>query len=182
MQTSPVIIVGLNPGGTLLNDPILDAHWAPATGSTWVDFAWGGHLPGETSLQRQVRRMAELLQVDLRETFSAQFIPFRSPRWEELDRKEEALLFGRKLWQWVLSESPAHLIVCIGKRVSAPELATIWHAQLERQVPAEWGKVTIDVYRNRETDKMVVGLPHLSTFRMFGRPASERAFLEAIRA
>ena len=89
LRTAKVIVVGMNPGGREVTGA---GQWAPEAGNAYVDDkTWGsdGELNG---LQRQVVAMFKGFDVDpLTDVIAAQLVPFRSPSWDDLPNREEAL-------------------------------------------------------------------------------------------
>ncbi len=175
LSTSDVAIVGLNPGGIRRHGP----EWSQELGNAYVVESWGGQRAGADPLQRQVQRLCQMVKVAPHEVFAAQFVPFRSNAWSDLARRPEAVAFARRLWAWALPQSEARLIVCLGKAVVAPEIAQILGAQFAGSVLAGWGNQTIDRYVT-DDGRLVLGVPHLGRFKLFGRPVSEAAFRNAL--
>ena len=176
LSTSTLAVIGLNPGGSRPHGPT----WSQEDGNAYFIESWGGQAKGADPLQRQVRRMLEMLAVrDPHQVFTAQFTPFRSPSWSDLDRRAEAIAFSEMLWRWALPQSPARLFICIGKGVSAPRIASLLGAAPEPPSPAGWGDQTIERYRTPD-GRRVIGLPHLGRFKLFGRAQSETAFRRAL--
>jgi uracil-DNA glycosylase len=176
LATADVAIVGLNPGGTRRHGP----PWSQKEGNAYFIEAWGGKRAGADPLQRQVQRMCQVLGVRQDAVFAAQFVPFRSNAWSDLTRKPEAVAFSRRLWSWALPQMKAKLFVCVGKGVVAPEIAGLLDARPIGAVPAGWGEQTIERYRTAD-GRLVLGLPHLSRFGLFGRAVSEAAFRTALK-
>jgi hypothetical protein len=177
MVSSSVALVGLNPGGSAPHGP----RWSQEEGSAYVIESWGGQAPGTDSLQRQVKLMLATIEEDPHRVFSAQFVPFRSPSWDALQRPQEAVAFSRELWAWTLSRSAAKVFLCLGKNVAAVNIADLIGARLVAHTPCGWGAQTIDSYRSMD-GRRVLGLPHLGRFQLFGRGKSEVAFLTALEA
>ena len=176
MATSEVAIIGLNPGGTRRHVP----PWSQEQGNAYFIESWGGKASGTDPLQRQVQRMCQILGADKDRVFAAQFVPFRSNAWADLPRRPEAVAFSRRLWAWAIPRMNATRFICLGKGVVAPEIASILGAVPVDAVPAGWGTLTIERYRTPD-GRLVLGLPHLSRFALFGRPISESAFRTALR-
>lgn len=174
MDIATVALVTINPGGGGFEP----ARWSVENGSAYVVERWKGCQPGEENLQRQVRRMFELMNVDPINVLSGYLVPFRSPNFEELPNKEVSLKFGTELWREVFKRSPAKTIVAFGKG-TAPYLSNLLTAHPSTNISAGWGDQTIDVYRFGEVGRLIV-LPHLSRFGLFGREPSEAAFREAL--
>jgi hypothetical protein len=176
-QRATVAIVGLNPGG----DTFQPSMWSQESGSSYVVERWKGrNEPGSAPLQVQVRSMCELLRVDPAAVFGAYFVPFRSGRWSELPNRREALEFARRLWRWALPISPARTIICLGKDVTGEEIAGILGVAEKQSIPSGWGDYTIDRYVTKD-GRIVIGLLHLGTYKLFSRAESRAAFLRAIQ-
>lgn len=175
LQSATIALVTLNPGGDRPNG----TDWSQEGGSGYVIEAWPGKTRGADKLQVQVQRMCRLLGVDPKEVLSGYFVPFRSPNWESLSRRDEAIDFGRRLWLWAFSNCQPKLILCVGKAVVAPEIARLIGAKLDGTLPTGWGDYTFDRYTN-DKGQVVLGMPHLSRFTLFGKPARDRAFKMAV--
>jgi hypothetical protein len=179
LASSPVALVGLNPGG---NRPDEWPSWSQESGSSYVVEAWDPPRPvGSAVLQRQVQLMLGLLGAEPNRTFSAQFVPFRSKSWDKLPRQEEALEFSRTLWRWLLPQMAARVLVCLGDGV-ARELAKLTDAKRVQRHPAGWANVTIDRFEAAD-GRVIVKVPHLSRYALFGRKDGQSAAAErALRA
>jgi hypothetical protein len=175
LTTKGLAIIALNPGGTRRHGP----QWSQEEGNAYFTESWGGKAGGSDRLQRQVQRMCHVMGAMKDDVFAAQFVPFRSNAWSDLTRRPEAVTFSRRLWSWALPLMKANLFICLGKGVVAPEIAALLGASSIGPVPAGWGDQTIERYRTRD-GRLVLGLPHLSRFGLFGRPVSEGAFRTAL--
>ncbi len=174
IKDADMALVTINPGGRVFEP----ARWSVERGSAYVVESWKGSAPGEERLQRQVRRMFELLGVNPTDVLSGYLVPFRSPDWGQLAHKGESLAFGVRLWRCVFSHSRAKTVFAFGKE-SAGYLAEVLTATLASRSYAGWGDQTIDEYRFGAGGRMIV-LPHLSRYGLFGRAESEAAFLAAL--
>jgi hypothetical protein len=141
LRTSKIALISLNPAGDTY-EPNTSA-WSQEGGSAYVIESWKKKGPGQETLQRQVQGLCRALGTNVSEAFSAVFVPFRSPSWDELPRRNEAKVFARVLWRWVLPQSPASTFICIGKEVG-PEIATILGARPLESKSAGWGQIRID--------------------------------------
>ena len=115
--------ITLNPGGR--TNPPTDILESCEARSAYVHGEWEGHEPGTAPLQRQVRAMFAWLDLDPETTLSAYFIPFRSPSYSELVRKEESYRFGVRLWRTIFAEVQPRLVVCMGNDVESG-LRAVW--------------------------------------------------------
>lgn len=175
LERAAVAIITLNPGGTAPHGP----DWSAETGSAYVAESWDGRPTGADPLQRQVQRLCAVLGTTPDDVFSAHFVPFRSPDWASLPRRPDAVAFARRLWAWAGARTAARTVVCVGKTVVGSEIATVFGARLERTVAAGWGEQSIDRYVAAD-GRIVLGLPHLGRFKLFGRSESEAAFRSAL--
>jgi hypothetical protein len=166
LRDAAVAFVGLNPGGGGPQDDYEYGRLWDFPGNAYFDEKWG---PGgtETAIQGQIRAWHELLGLKPDESLCAHFIPFRSPTWESLDHKPDALAFAEKLWQWVFDISPATLFVTMGKK-PASHLAALLEGTHVAQLPTGWGKQMIDVW-DTPSGRRIVGMPHPSRYRLLNR-------------
>jgi hypothetical protein len=180
LTTARVAVISLNPGGDRPHGP----DWSSEDGSAYRIEAWrwyGRHqIPGRDPRQDQVQRLCALLHVLPDDVLAGQFVPFRSPDWESLPNKPEALAFARRLWGEVFAEHRPEIVTCIGKSPHGREVAALLGARLMDRIPAGWGDHTIERYTFDERKRLIV-LPHLSRSRLFGRAASAAALNEAFR-
>jgi hypothetical protein len=180
LTTASVAVITLNPGGRVYED----AQWSFESGNAYEIEDWRkpsemGVPAGGKPLQLQVQRMLALAEVKPIDSFSAVFVPFRSPRWMDLPKRQESLEFSRRLWGWALPKLRAKLFLCVGKGVVTRELAALMEATKEEEAECGWKRQTIDIYRNSE--QTLLSIPHLSTFKMFGRDETDRLFLDLIQ-
>jgi len=172
LHTARVMLVGLNPGGRELNPPINEWHYEAGI-NAYVDEAWAGLKPGQHPLQQQVALLFEATDVDASEVFAANFVPFRSPSWRELDDQAGALEFSQNLWRHMISISPACLFLSLGKEAGR-QVAAVMDATYQGSYPVGWGRQTIDKFSN-DKGQVVLALPHLSRFRIFGNGRTQAA-------
>lgn len=180
-----LMFAGLNPGGGRYEPPLASVE----EGNAYRVERWG---PGGTlnPLQKQIRalydRLVALLPIHgserlMDQTLAVNFCPFRSPSWEALPHKKESLAFSIDLWRQMLPEVRPSVILCLtpvpfgGFRTVLEEMG----GQQVRQalIPVGWGAVHYEesLYQVSGHSVLLVRLPHLSRFRIFGRPASEEA-------
>ncbi|SFQ05226.1 hypothetical protein [Tranquillimonas alkanivorans] len=131
-------------------------------------------------LTDQFLRMCALLDVAPAQVLTGVVAPFRSDGWSALspDQRRAALELGRAFWREALA-SPGRqgpLVVCSDQ--AAKLVTDLLDARLEETLPAGWGNIAIRCFRGAE-DQRIVQLPHLSRFRLFGRPQSEPALARA---
>ncbi|HEX6072450.1 MAG TPA: hypothetical protein VFY95_05525 [Sphingomicrobium sp.] len=177
LREARVAFVGLNPGGGGPNDNYdYSGIWAVETGNGYFDERWGPNGT-QTTIQKQVQQWHKIIGVGPYQSFCANFVPFRSQNWISLVPKTEVLAFAKRLWAWVLDESPASLFVTMGKR-PAHHLADLLEAKHVAQFPTGWGRQTIDVW-DAPDGRRVVGMPHPSRYALFCRSGDASEIAEA---
>jgi hypothetical protein len=125
--------------------------------------------PGGLKLRQQLGAMVAWLGIDWQQTLSLNLVPFRSARWDAMpaDWRSASLEFATlSFWPLLLTHRTPRLILVFGD-ASARTLRGILDHPRPRRYSVEWGKVTADVSDSNAT--AIVRLPHLSTFRIFGR-------------
>jgi len=175
LRDARVAFVGLNPGGGGAGDDHpYEETWDQPLGNAYFVESWGPN--GSLSpIQRQVQAWHTMLGIGADESLCAQFVPFRSPDWHRLDRKEEALAVAARLWRGVLDVSPASLLVTMGK-LPAEHLGSLLEGRVVATLPTGWGNSTIDVL-DTPGGRRIVAMPHPSRYQLFNRlgNASEQA-------
>jgi hypothetical protein len=172
--TASVVLVTTNPGGANFEAP----RWSVEEGSAYEIERWKGCAPGQETLQRQVRRMFQVIGVKPDKVLSGYFVPFRSQDWDKLPQKSNSIDFGIGLWRKIFEQISVQTVFAFGKGIT-PYMADILGARFHASYLAAWGEQTIDKYLFGSDQRLVV-LPHLSRFSLFGRPQSEAAFRAAI--
>jgi hypothetical protein len=179
-----LLFVGTNPGGSSYEAPQPSVE----TGNAYrVETHWGSGSQHQSQVRRLYEELARRLERDdteplMDETLVSNFCPFRSPSWDALVNRERSVAFSQELWRdvWhrVLGPVERPVMICNGiqaRRLFRPVLerpgARLIGAP-ERGLVG-WGQQT---YELAEYDTaVVVTLPHLSRFAIFGRPESQRA-------
>jgi hypothetical protein len=174
IASAKIALITLNPGGSVYEAPLFSVE----TGSAYVTERWKNFPPGEEKLQRQIKRMFEIMGVRPEDALSGYLVPFRSRNWADLAEKKLSLKFGAQLWKNLLRDSSPEKVIAFGKDI-ADEVSDILQAKLHRETLAGWGDQTIAVYRYNNVGRLLV-LPHLSRFSLFYRAVSERAFADAL--
>jgi hypothetical protein len=167
LTTAKLALVTLNPGEGFQPPP----KWSMENGVSYFEGEeWEKYKAGQSPLQKQVQFLAKALEIDLKDVFSAQFVPFCSRSWDVLPNRKDTLNFCRELWRdWVLPRLVATTIIAIGKGVVAQQLAKL----LDVQKPprkfhlTDWKGQTIDRYEGR--GRTLISIPHLSRYKIFGR-------------
>lgn len=169
LYTAPIALITLQPAGETPHGP----EWSCEEGSAYEIESWEGKPIGRHILQVQIQRLCEMLNIAPADLFSAHYVPFRSPSWEIMPRKKEALAFSHQLWAWAFSRMVARTVICLGNKARL-ETAKLTGATLEMRLPSKWGNTFI--YRYKTIDgRTLIGLPHLSRYQLFSRPVSEDA-------
>lgn len=170
--------MGLNPGGgrgedVWSDDAALSLEDQCNNVNAYFDQPWGND-GGFTPLQRQIQllRDGHFPQVELKRLLSFQLIPFRSPSWSEFpaQSRQAAVEFGLKLMPWTLAHLRSDVpVIAFGLREMAPALVDWFEASNERRIPTGWGKIRATIYDTPKAQRLIF-LPHLSRYRIFGRP------------
>jgi hypothetical protein len=173
IETASVALITINPGGSKFEEP----RWSVEAGSAYAIESWKDRPPGQESLQRQVRRMFEIMAVKSEEVLSGYLVPFRSSTWNALENKQASKEFGLSIWRDILDRPKPRTVIAFGKDI-ADDIASLLDAKGCKKYSAGWGEQTIDTFHHGSGGKLIV-LPHLSRFSLFNRPQSEEAFLKA---
>ena len=170
-----VAFISANPG---LGPPSEESHALdePAGNSYRV-----GRARTLSPLTEQFLAMATFLGADPDDILTGVANPLRSRSLAELTQAQASA--GRALatefWRAALAYRPRTLVIaCSALATRVARDAT--GATLAGSIPAGWGRVRIRLYATGNGAR-VVQLPHLSRYRLFGRPASEAALASALR-
>ena len=170
LEGADVAFIGLNPGGS--SQPDDHAEFAMKQGSAYVVEAWGGCQPGTSPLQQQVRALFTGLSVKPESVLAGNLVPFRSPSWKNLERKDFSQKFGESLWADILQRGRPGLVIGMGRDVFAP-LSRILGATGIQTVAVGWGNVS--AMKATFPGGSLVVLPHLSRFGFVTREKSAGA-------
>ena len=166
LEKARVAFIGLNPGGDFL--PADHAVFAMEEGSAYARENWGSP-PGESRLQRQVLALFEMLGEPADAVLAGNLVPFRSPSWDALPKKENALTFGKSIWREILKKTQPPLVVTMGGQVTS-ELKNVLGVRKSDRVSVNWGNVCGE--RGSFINGVLVGIPHLSRFGVITRHES----------
>lgn len=184
--TPQIALITLNPGGKRQRPD--HPQNSCEEGCAYLVESWkNGMPPGEAPLQIQVRRMFAELAIKLRysgtpenlleESLSGYFVPFRSPSFEELEHRREALDFGESIWSSILESVRPGLIICIDTKTYERLKELIPRIYRLRETnhlrpKTGWGDYRADIVEFGESSEVrLLRLPHLSRFGLFGNPA-----------
>lgn len=163
---SEVAFIALNPGGSARTDRGTFA----VPGSAYVDESWAGYPPGQSPLQRQVRLLFSSVGIEPQKVLAGNLVPYHSPSWKALPRPKEAIAFGRSVWAEIIESAQPNLIICVGAETWRA-VSLLVAATPPTRIPLGWGAV--NGMRASFPRGRIIGLPHLSRFRVFGRTKSE---------
>jgi hypothetical protein len=185
--------VGLNPAGSTYEPPLFSTE----QGNAYRVERWGAD-GRPTALQVQVCRMygeiakgapgspspSHLMDA----TLAAHFCPFRSPGWASLHSRQESIEFSAALWRDILDVANPRVLICLGD--AGIHLARVLedkgaHLRIEPEVIwTGWGAITCALahYASPRGSTLLVRLPHLSRFKIFGRPQSRHAVRQVVEA
>ncbi len=175
-----LLLLGTNPGGRVFEDSIPSVE----TGNAYRTEPWDcGRL---NRLQRQVCYLFEQmspicsLSADqlMDDTLTANFCPFRSSSWSSLHAREDSLIFSRDLWRGIMTFTRPKIIISIG-HLPYHETYSLFRGMSfdessNERIPTGWGSIMIHsaVLTREESSVLLLGLPHLSRFSIFGRDDS----------
>ncbi len=168
LERARVAFVGLNPGGN--HAPADHAEFAMESGSAYAQERWG-KPPGQSTLQRQVLRLFEIVGEPPADVLAGNLVPFRSPSWEMLGSKDQALRLGRNIWEEILAHTRPQLVIGMGGS-TWPVLKQLLRVDSVQQELVGWGSVRGE--RGTFEGGTFVGLPHLSRFAIVTRKESQQ--------
>jgi len=190
--SSGILLLTLNPGGAR---PRPD-HDGPSVeaGSAYLVEDWEPpYSAGRAPLQVQVQQLFDALASDLsapadgtellNQSLGSYFVPFRSPSLADLRSKAASLEFAESLWSQILGEFSPRLVITIDHETTTRLRRVLERSGLplkdERRYPTGWGNVSAGLSAPETRGPAVLRLPHLSRYRVFGRPAS-RPFMDVL--
>lgn len=182
LDSNPAVaLITANPGGGVIP---ADHPWESCeNGSSYLYESWGTAAPGKGNLQIQIQLLFDKiiehggLSISrnelIEQSLTGYFIPFRSPRLDDLEHKQEAYQFGYDLWKNILRQVHPKLFVCIDKETHKglkSLISEVYGTTLKesRKVDTGWGSYTgdIDIFGDK-SEIIMIRLPHLSTFKLF---------------
>ena len=167
IEKSRIAFISLNPGRT--NKPENLEKLEELSGNSY-------EVEMQTSvspLTQQFLDLAELLGEKPINILTGAYVPFRSNNWQELNKnqKQLALKFSRYFWANALSN--VELIVSCGHTVTKG-LASSLDMTLHGEISSGWGNIKLRSFTNTQ-DQWLLGLPHLSTYKLMSRQSCKRA-------
>jgi hypothetical protein len=183
-KRTSLFFIGVNPGGRHGGNPELSVE----AGNAYRVERWPADRPDLNKLQTQVCRFFEGLAHELGRpcdelmdtSLGSNFIPFRGARLAEMDSKkrEEAIAYSARLWTDIFRALKPSAIVCNG-RLPFQEFMRILQSEgfkgVPKTTPTGWkGYDYSTTVMKRDDDRvLLVYLPHLSTFAIFGRESKK---------
>ncbi len=184
-----ILFLGLNPGGSKIPPDHPDRSCE--NGPAFLVETWGaGSGPGNAPLQNQVQKMfldlAEILPGSrgtrqlMNDSLLSYYIPFRSPNVSALPRRSESRIFAKLLWSDILQELRLKLIITMDKD-SFTDIVSILGQNGHTAYPkihkteVGWGNISAElaIFGSGIKRISVLRFPHLSRFKIFGRPESK---------
>ena len=177
-----IALISLHPGGDY--EPAEHPRGSCEVGNWYTSESWGDNPPGASSHQQQVRLMFRAIgdETDFRgpsdelisQSLVANFVPFRSPSFALLHKRDESVAFARALWGKVLPHAKPRLLVCLGREAHKglqkviPDSLGLDCTEV-RVLPTGWGTLTatLQTFGSGANQVRVLTLPHLSRFRLF---------------
>ncbi len=183
-ENTKLMFSGINPGGAHYGYPVPSVE----EGNAYRVERWGSH--GQPNgLQVQVRllyenladRLNQPVEVLMDETLATNFCPFRSPSWDRLPKKAESVMFSKRLWSSAFEHISPRVIICLTSTPFDHFEEVLRQKGFGRtdslKEPVGWGNVTYSSsrYESQYGNVLMIRLPHLSRYKIFGRPQSQHA-------
>ncbi|MDZ7573131.1 MAG: hypothetical protein U0934_04150 [Pseudotabrizicola sp.] len=169
LQTGRIAFLSLNPGRAPSSSALRDV--SDERGNSYSVERHTTRSP----ITDQALRAFSFFGAQPDEVLTGVVCPFRTPSWKDLtkEKRDHALELGRQFWVQPLQRPGLELIVCCSTEASQAVVGWL-HARHEASASAGWGNIAIHRYRTK-MGVPIIALPHLSRFRLFGRPQSETA-------
>lgn len=187
-----IVFLALNPGGNRI--PANHPRRSSEIGSAYIYESWKS-----TALQHQVKTMFKEISTAIgnkdhmrmmNQSLMAYYIPFRSPSLKNLLRKKDSRRFAFQLWSNILGKLNPKLILAID-RLTYKDICRIIKRKPDTQkidsqkFQTGWGKCSADVQMYSVPDSKILTItrfPHLSRFKIFDRPESDKYVRSIISA
>lgn len=159
--SADTLFLSLNPG----NDPSGEFMRIASDerGNSYLVEREAKHSP----MADQYRQLCEFIGKDPEEVLTGTLMPFRTAKWNNL-RDRPNIAMARPFWHQVLATGKIRKIFCMGREVES-SVVDLTGAKLKRQIPANWGNLSIRRHAT-QSGVQIFGLLHFSTYKMFGRP------------
>jgi len=181
----PVAFFGINPGGGPCDNKAISVESECA----YYNERWKGCKKGNAPLQQQMKHLYTMVGDELGVSYTqlmdgslmTNYIPARSRNWYSLKGKDEWLEHARLIWGERIKQVHCKLYIAIS-RIVFDELDSHLTKQGFQMVEKineliGWGRVRYQIQRYERGDQvsLIVRLPHLSTYKIFSRPACQPA-------
>ncbi|SMY09912.1 hypothetical protein [Flavimaricola marinus] len=160
LDTADTLFLSPNPG----NDPSGEFMRIASDerGNSYLVEREAKHSP----MAEQYRKLCDFIDQDPEGVLTGTLMPFRTAKWNPL-RDRPNISIARPFWREFLGTGKIKQVFCMG-RVVEDAIVELTGARLERQLPANWGNLTIRRY-STTNHVQIYGLLHFSTYKMFGR-------------
>ena len=156
--------------------------------NAYLDISWGSYSKGEAPLQKQIALLFKQLQQRIypatsmaefarEKVVTAQLIPYRSPTEISIHCKKESIELSQQMWRSLFAKWKPGLVIAVGKTPAREMIKIFGRCREELPVRAGWGSVKIQRWVD-DQGTLIVGLPHLSRFALFGRDKSAAGVVE----
>ncbi|MEV3828214.1 hypothetical protein RI534_02800 [Aeromonas allosaccharophila] len=181
----PVAFFGINPGGGPCDTKAISVESECA----YYNERWKGCKKGNAPLQQQMKHLYTMIGDELGVSYKqlmdgslmTNYIPARSRNWHSLKGKNEWLEHARQIWGERVKQVHCKLYIAISKIVfdELDSHLTNQGFQMVENIDEQigWGRVRYQIQRYERGDQvsLIVRLPHLSTYKIFSRPACQSA-------
>jgi len=160
IDTADTLFLSLNPG----NDPSGEFMRIASDerGNSYLVQRQAKHSP----IADQYRQLCEFIGKNPEEVLTGTLMPFRTPRWDK-QRDAPSIEVTEPFWRNIFESGKIRQVFCMGRDVESAVVKQS-KAQIDCQIPANWGNLSIRRYTT-ESGMKVYGLLHFSTYKMFGR-------------
>lgn len=126
----------------------------------------------------QFIELIKVLGVSSDKVVTGAYVPFRTNRWSDLSRHQEkkALDIANTFWNPLIARHP--LTICCGNKVFENVLRNLNSKGTVKRIHSGWGNVSIKVLHHNSNQ--VIGLPHLSSYRLLSNDASRQALSDLL--
>ena len=171
LETASHVFLSLNPGQA-----------QPDTNLELIEDSRGNSYEVErfttrSPITEQFITLYSRLGIQTNQVLTGAFVPFRSPNWASLTKTQRrtGILFAEGFWGTALLNRTT--IICCGfevyrnvKRLIAPNVR-------DELTHSGWGNVNLRLFRANCNKCSIIGLPHLSRYRLLTNPESREILL-----
>ncbi len=181
LAKADVVFIGMNPGGSLDYEEHADQKqlFMPEGHCPYTDEVWDGQSEkGAAKLQKQVVEVFKTLGLPSPiEGLCGNIVPFRTSNWKDLSDKENTLNACAQIWKRVYAMHPRKVTICMGYDTCDTLLRYVLGSTKHiKDVRLSWGSITASLWEYQ--GGVMIRLPHLSRYSVFGRPESKAALDE----